>query len=289
LRHGYQVSQLSTAVESLMSMSRGTTEHTVYIGNKFKLAKKLKSSTGLSNSVVDKIIASLTWRSGQKYVLAPIVMIVSQCYFSLTGVIGAIDLQLENHFSDPRYSDQLGKKFEEKCRKILSSQGFAVYPGSLELRIKYLPDDVSMRLWNRIKIGTDIDILARKNEYLYLLECKERRLSKGKETKLANLLSKTQTDLKYRGLWIRNNLDAFKAMVGRDWAEKLVGGGTEFGIAPILVSNHPIEKLAEEDIPLLTIFELQRFGEVKSKEDKGKRYAYLSDAVSGNTQRVAIL
>ena len=143
---------------------------------------------------------------------------------------------------------------------------------------------------NRIKIGTDIDILARKNEYLYVFECKERRLSKGKETKLANLLSKTQTDLEYRGLWIRNNLDAFKAMVGRDWAEKLVGGGTEFGIVPILVSNHPIEKLAEEDIPLLTIFELQRFREAVSKEeDKGKRYAYLSDTVSGNTQRVAIL
>jgi hypothetical protein len=287
--HGYSVSQLSTAIESLMSMTRKTTEHTVYVGDKFKLANELKSSTGLSNSVINKVIASLTWRSGMSYVHAPIVTNGAQRYFSMTGVIGAIDLQLESHFSDPRYSDQLGKKFEEKCREILCSQGFTVYPKSLELPVKYLPDEVSMRIWNRIKTGTDIDVLARKKEYLYLFECKERKWSKGDEKRLTNLLSKTQTDLKYRGVWIRNNLDAFKAMVGQDWAEKLVSGGPEFGIIPLLVSNHAIGNLAEPYVPLVTIFELQRFNEVTSKRVQGERFAYLSDAEGSISQKVVIL
>ena len=272
-----------------MSMTRKTTEHTVYVGDKFKLANELKSSTGLSNSVINKVIASLTWRSGMSYVHAPIVTNGAQRYFSMTGVIGAIDLQLESHFSDPRYSDQLGKKFEEKCREILCSQGFTVYPKSLELPVKYLPDEVSMRIWNRIKTGTDIDVLARKKEYLYLFECKERKWSKGDEKRLTNLLSKTQTDLKYRGVWIRNNLDAFKAMVGQDWAEKLVSGGPEFGIIPLLVSNHAIGNLAEPYVPLVTIFELQRFNEVTSKRVQGERFAYLSDAEGSISQKVVIL
>ena len=287
--HGYRVSQLSTAIESLMSMTRKTTEHTVYVGDRVKLTKELKASTGLSNSVVGKIIASLTWRSGLSYVRAPIVTNGGQCYFSMTGVIGALDLQLEDHFSDPRYSDQLGKKFEEKCREILRSRGFTVYPRRLGLPVKYLPDEVSIELRNHVKVGTDIDVLARKNEYLYLFECKERKRSKGNEKRLANLLSKTQTDLKYRGVWIRNNLDSFRAMVGQDWAEKLVGGGPEFGIIPLLVSNHAIDNLAEPYVPLVTIFELQRFNEVTSKRVQGERFAYLTDAEGNISQRVIIL
>lgn len=254
--NGYSVGDFVNACEALARLARPCF-HPVYQNDKAELAKEVRRITKLSNAVVGRILLSLTWRNGANPLTSPILPVGSQRIFSMRGAMSGELSRLEAHFGGPQYSDQAGKHFEARCRDILASQHFKVYPDRLDVVGEYLPTELSVQLWNHIKTGTDIDVLAARGDFVLVLECKERNHASKKIVPLAHLLDKLREDLVYRTRWIQH--ESLEGLIGKEWATKLTGSGHDLWLVPLIVTNYPID-MESDAIPIITFQELGRLG-----------------------------
>jgi hypothetical protein len=174
----------------------------------------------------------------------------------------AVILQrLDLNFRSPIYSDEVGKRFEQACRRVLSSEGFGVFPGRLNLPFQYIPSGAARQVGQRIKTSTDIDVIARKGDFLLVVECKERTRPRRGSLYLQNLLAKMSVDLQYKTLWIRANTQEASKLLGKEWGRLLVNE-SDIWYVPLLVSNFPVDLPADLKSVVLSLSELERLAGV---------------------------
>jgi len=262
-RFGYSLHDFVTACQELLEIAR-LQFHTVYRGERTQLAKEVKRRSGLSNSKVNEIVTALTWRKGSTPFQSPIISIGSDRIFNFQHIMAGLTSTLDNHFSSSPYSNEKGVLFEERCRQLLNSKGFEVFPSRLNIVEEYLPPDISLQLWNHVKQSTDVDLIARKSNFLLICECKERKQTVGHELRLKNLFSKFKVDLKYKTLWLRTNHEKFSQLLSENWSNKLLQGRSQLWLVPLLISNLPVNTDNETKIGLLTYSELDRLADSTS-------------------------
>ena len=150
-----------------------------------------------------------------------------------------------------------GEAFENGCRKMLSDGGLNTIPGRVDILEPILPPDVSISLWGKQKMGTDIDVIAAFSNNILVLECKEYKWNLPTESE-NNLFRKFQIEHFYRTKWISDNLRKFETYAGKDWgniAGKLEPSPIYF--FPLLISTRLVETGESEKAPLLTFVELK--------------------------------
>lgn len=150
-----------------------------------------------------------------------------------------------------------GEAFENGCRKMLREGGLNTIPERVDILEPILPPDVSISLWGKQKMGTDIDVIASFSNNILVIECKEYKWNLPSESE-SNLFRKFQIEHFYRTKWISGNLKKFGAYVGKDWSNialKLEPSPIYF--FPLLVSSRLVETGESEKAPLLTFIELK--------------------------------
>jgi len=175
-------------------------------------------------------------------------------------MMGTVFHHLDYNLHSPTYSDELGKRFEQACRTVLSSKGFEVFPDRLNLPFQYIPANASPLVGQRIKTSTDIDVIARKGDFLFVIECKERTRPKRGTSRLQNLLTRVSIDLQYKTLWIRANTQEVSKLLGSEWS-KLLASESSIWYVPLLVSNFPIDLPSDMRSAVLSLSELERLAE----------------------------
>ena len=173
-------------------------------------------------------------------------------------------LSLLDRCFDELYDNNLkGKAFENACRNMLEEKGLRTVPRRIDVFEPLLPLDVSVTLWGKQKMRTDIDVLANVKNNILVLECKEAkpRLPQLREQ---NQFKKYIVEHIHKVKWISLNLEKLKNYIGIEtWRSLKVDEGRTMRFFPLLVSNIVVESNEFRDAPITTFLELK---EIISKD-----------------------
>jgi hypothetical protein len=157
---------------------------------------------------------------------------------------------------DEAYEEGLkGPVFEEACRNTLRKKGFNTLPNCVKINEPMLPKDISIKLWLREKLNTDIDVIASNGNQIILLECKEIKSVSLRETQ-NNQFRKYIDELFWRSRWVASNLEKFKKYVGESWEVLQINPKKPVTVLPLVVSNNLVEIEIEGYPPIVTSNEL---------------------------------
>ncbi len=234
-RFGYSVEEFKNVCQSLKDLARARPPHSIWYGAPNKLTSRIEKDTRIGKRSVRLILDSMIWDHNLPPFLFPMYRLESFFVFSLWRVMLAEASRLELHFADSVNNDVKGKAFERACRTLLSKHGFLVLPERLPVNGEYLPREVSMNLWGRVKNQTDIDVVGQKGRFILVLECKETKRPDVKMLKKVHFLEKCAEELSYKTKWM---IEQYKSAKPTDTREKALPQ-LEVGkwVVPIVIST----------------------------------------------------
>lgn len=256
--YGYSAKSLKAIVEALELTALGRT-HAVVRDSWHRLIVKIAKKTNLLRASVETILRSLTYDDGNSLVDSAIISFGREVAYNFHRLSMAVRGRLEKCFREAYDNNMKGKVFEEKCRKLLKSKGFAVFPRRVIIREEFLPKDVSTELWGHVKRSTDLDVLANKGNLVLLLECKEKKPSTTRVVKLKNLFQKFSIELYYKAKWTCENKRRLEHYIGEELASCLsVSKDSPSFVIPLVVCNFLVKDVKSDYSPVITYSELRR-------------------------------
>lgn len=231
--------------------------HTVGVLNLSKLLtmEKLRKAYGLKN--VRKVIQLLydpTKSMGRRDGL----IILGDTVMTNFKRLGITRLALLNKCFNEVYDNNLkGQAFEDACRKMLREKGLKTVPERVEISEPILPLEISVSLWDKQKVKTDIDVIACSNNNVLIIECKEIKwhLPRLREQ---NQFKKYLIEHLHRVKWISFNLEKFENYVGHGhWLSSAINQDQPVYLFPLLVSNIVVDADEFKKAPIVTFLELK--------------------------------
>lgn len=252
LTYGFTIGDFGRVTDALEEMALSRSHH-LYNDLYPKAVRNAAKISEVPSNIVTKIMQTLTWQSGTLTRHFPIIKLNVTYAFTLIGIRRAVHSRLQGAFLE--YDNNLkGEAFERSCRELASTCRLTVYPGRLEVPDQVLSDDDSYRIWGRKKVGTDFDVLATRGQYLIALECKERKTTTLRKTRLGNMMHRYMDELVLKGRWLAQNLVAVERVPE---FHKTVGENAKV-LLPILVYNFVVDEFGPPK-QLLTFRELSYF------------------------------
>jgi len=254
---GYSMSDFQKVVVGLQRLARPRGFHMVYVDLREKALRDIVKSTGLSKHVVGNVLDSLTWKMNASARHLPLVPAQMRIIFSFRQIMAVISRRLQGFF-DSIYDDVnvKGEFFECASRRELSSHGFSVHNGRLEIFEQVLTDRDSNELWGHTKKRTDFDVLGSKGGFLIIVESKERKRKIETGRGLRNIFTKYYREHFLKCKWLSTHLNYLN---GSPCLEAMPSTGRKF-ILPLIVCNRLIQDL-DPAVPLLAFKEFSYFSE----------------------------
>ena len=226
-------------------------EHTVCCQETSRLATKI--GTGLGTGVALQIMNSMIRHTRTSLDLFPIVEIEGRSIFQYGRVLSALSNRAKLVYDTKYGNDPKGKAFEERCRNVLVDCGLAVIPRPTEIRSGFMLE----------KNSTDIDVIARKNQFILVLECKaEKYRVSGKydsndPNTTQNKFATYATETYRRAEWLCEPGNIGRTE-DRDLA-RLISEQPEWQLLPLVVTTYPINPGARQrKVGVITLAELER-------------------------------
>jgi len=249
---GYTFEEFVAFTEFLGRLAR-TRDHSVYYEREDALLQLAKDDS-FEPRIATKIISSLTLRQGARPEAFPIFRINDFLLFSLRRIL-ALQIQrpveiFEHHLNN----DIRGREFEKHCRRLLRERGFSVYPRRLIIT-DFLPANVSIELWGFEKKKSDVDLIATKNGFVLVAECKElKRKGKGRRkhrTSDLNVLIKAGRENYYKA----RRLSETRRNLVNPKATNLLSAPDLRVIVPLVVTNQQYRSGGAEDVAAVVALE----------------------------------
>ena len=279
---GYSYTELIRMCQAMIDLSRPGT-NSVFIGAPKKTVEELSKRSGLAPLVVRRIADSITWREGSEMVRFPILNVDGWVVFSMVGALRPL-FGINYFFNDYYSTDIKGRVFEDRCRAVLKDGGFEVFPDRLYVPYQMIPDGVCLRIFGQVKKSTDLDVLARRDEVILLVECKERKSIAFSGVHRQNEFRNFVTELQHKALWMSEHTEIVTELCGNHKQLVRTNDGPLY-LVPLLVSNDIVDLPFDTPILQLTYTELKHLAEdrVDLKIEKhGEIYELNLEAVLPN-------
>ncbi|MCW4018585.1 MAG: hypothetical protein NWF00_07925 [Candidatus Bathyarchaeota archaeon] len=164
---------------------------------------------------------------------------------------------LEKCFYEAYDNNLKGVMFEEGCRKMLQANGFLTFTERVVIAEPFLPEEVSVKLWGKIKRGTDVDVIACNNQVVLVIECKEAKWTPP-SISTKNLMTKYSIEHFYRAKWVCANFHKIRGNIRLQRSDNISEKcKNKLYFFPLLVSNIVTEIKPEGKAPLVTFTELK--------------------------------
>jgi hypothetical protein len=164
---------------------------------------------------------------------------------------------LQDCFDDSYENDLKGKAFEEACRKTLRKNKFNTLPERVAINEPTLPSEVSKKFGIKQKSRTDVDVIACRNNQVFVIECKEIKfkLSRPRDK---NLFRRYTIEHVYKVKWISENFIKFtkKYLTKEQMASLSIDPQRPINFVPLVVTNRLIKMEELNYFPLITHKEL---------------------------------
>jgi hypothetical protein len=234
--------------------------HMVGIWDPFELSKKIKAKTHARPSTIRKVTNLLSTSPELVRTSCAAIILDSKILVNFHRLTLARLVLSENCFEEACSTDLKGPIFEEACRKLMLKKGLATLPSSVDIPEPMLPKQVSLKLWNRHKNESEIDVVSCYDNRIIVIECKEIKLAK-KSRKLRKLILKKferySADHFYRTRWIADNVGKFEKYVGENLSDALsIDKSKSINFFPLIVTNKDVE-IEEKEVPIITYRELE--------------------------------
>jgi len=150
---------------------------------------------------------------------------------------------VEDCFYDYCEANIKGEIFEGLVRDTIKKYDWHTVEENIEVNAEYMPRDLSLALFNKVKKRTDIDVLGRRKNALIVIECKEikwDRLTRRK-TRMINLFRKYEAETFYKVRWVASEYIKFLNMLSLEQRNSLNLFDSNPSVAiALLVSNIPV-------------------------------------------------
>jgi hypothetical protein len=233
-KHGVMFSIYSAIIQQMVSIAYSSKMTCAYLP-KSRLIAKIIKNLDLKRSDVERVINSLIWQPGYSITEKPIITNGIQCLYSWVTVANGLFGPIYQYYDTLIDNDLKGKLFENECRKIFSiKKSDYVFNNRLIINRPILPQEISMKLWGYLKKRTDVDVIAVKNNILFIVECKSKKKPSSRKFRVENLFEKYYEELLYKTNWIVKNFEQFKQIA---ISQKYVIPNECKFVMPLLVSN----------------------------------------------------
>jgi hypothetical protein len=246
---GYSISQLAEVLLTLERISLSK-KHTIVMSSHRRLAVRIAKHTTLTRKRVEGLLKELS-----RDEMSRLLYINGQILTNWRRVVTTFLTLLNECFVEAYDNNPKGAIFEERCRALLRENDFIVYPHRVVIKEPMLPAEISINIWGKIKKKTDLDVLAIKDHFLLLLECKERCIKSRIGLSEQNLFDRYRIELWYKAQWIQRNPEKMKKYVSGPF-DFFSHPPNKIYMLPMLVCNFPV--ISDDDpLPLLTYNELK--------------------------------
>jgi hypothetical protein len=236
--YGVTLEVFTSIVVELLTKCYGSNGHMVGVWSRSDLVNgkllKAKFSAEDKAKVIDVLLSNGKTKNAKTHFFVPFGNLIFTNFRRLQeAYIGFPQICF-----DEAYEEGLrGPVFEEACRNTLRKKGFNTLPNCVKINEPMLPKDISIKLWLREKLNTDIDVIASNGNHIILLECKEIKSVSLRETQ-NNQFRKFIEELFWRSRWVASNLERFKMYVGEAWEVLQINPEQPVTVLPLVVSNN---------------------------------------------------
>lgn len=201
---------------------------------KSRLLTKIRKNTGCSKKSIEHIFKMFTWEKNSSILKRPLIFDGINYLYSWVNTALSFSSPIDECYDKVIDNDLKGKDFENDCRIIFKNNHRLVCDKRIIIDKPILSADVSMELYGYQKNGTDIDVIGSKDDILFIIECKERKIPRIRENTLLNHFEKYYQELLHNARWISENFIEFqKIAISQD---VIVDTNYKF-VIPLLVSN----------------------------------------------------
>lgn len=201
---------------------------------KSRLLNKIKKGTGCSKKNIERILEAFTWKENHSILQRPLIFDGINYLYSWTNIITPFFSPIHECYDKIIDNDLKGKDFENDCRIILRNNNMLVCDKRIIVDRPILTVDISMELWGYQKNGTDVDVVGARDDILFIIECKERKIPGIRENTLINHFEKYYRELLHNARWISENFTEFQKIMNSQ--NVFINANYRF-VMPLLVSN----------------------------------------------------
>jgi hypothetical protein len=232
-KYSIQFHLYCSIIEQIVNIIYSSNSTCVYLP-KSRLLTKIKKTTNCKITDIEKIINPLIWEKGSSIFEKPVILDGIHYIFSWVTMANGLLAPIYRCYDELIDNDLKGRLFENECRKAFRDDANFIFNDRLVINRPILPDEASVKLWGYIKKRTDLDVLAIKNDILFILECKSKKTPLSKRIRVDNLFMKYYEELLYKANWVSQNFEEFRQIANSQKCE--ISENCKF-IVPLLVSN----------------------------------------------------
>ncbi|MGI0047429.1 MAG: hypothetical protein ACREBB_09635 [Nitrosotalea sp.] len=201
---------------------------------KSRLLTKIRKGTGCSKKNIEHVLEVFTWKKNYSISQRPLIFDGINYLYSWTSAIMSLSSPIHECYDKTIDNDLKGKDFENDCRIIFKNHHMLVCDKRIIIDRPILTADVSIELLGYQKNGTDIDVVGARDDILFIIECKERKIPNIRENTLMNHFEKHYQELLHNARWISENFTEFQKIMN---SQKVFIDTNYRFVMPLLVSN----------------------------------------------------
>ncbi|HVB11903.1 MAG TPA: hypothetical protein VNE86_02125 [Nitrososphaerales archaeon] len=189
---GYTYENFLEMTDSMLELIRKSGD-SVYAKPKADLVTSLRRSAGRKQSV-GQIVQLLTASNPEELNELPIIEVDGMSMFNGKRVLLCQVSQPEYIFDNFCDSNFKGRLFERRVRDILLADSVDVYPKPIEIIGSFEPTGKKSR--------TDIDVIAKKDEFVFVTECKEQKFESRHPIHNKNIIAQAKVEIYHKAVWL---------------------------------------------------------------------------------------
>lgn len=226
--------------------------------------RELTSKMGIAPEEVSSVLGKLDAYAGRSPYRPLIPLVGKVRASSFDHAAGYTLLILERVFYGPYDPDLRGRAFEVRCGRVLERLGYRL----VHRHPIQFDETIRTAILNRLdyaKRGTDIDLLACRDNILLLLECKEikPRTSTRSRKLLVRRIEDARSRLDLVAEWVAGNDSAHEQVILTKVAAAIGYDRSRKGaIIPIVVVNFEPKAIQKGKVPFLRFEQLQDLADV---------------------------
>lgn len=244
---------ITLALKNLVK-SRSTA---VIIIPKQRLITKLKKDSSCNKQTIQQVLNFFTKNKDDEFPKKGLLFNGTDYIFSWSTIGYFHRYPLEKLYYDYINANSIGVAFEKECRNILLANSCKVFADRLIVRKQMIPTEISKKLWNVVKKQGELDVVAIKEKFVIILECKSELPRLKKSESQLNTLLKFDEELWYKANWIAHNFDEFNQILK---SQGFIIPSTVSKILPLLITSF-IKPQHEKSVS----FTIQEVSDIVSK------------------------
>jgi len=190
-------------------------DNAVGIESKNRLVIKIKKICGLDRKTIQKTINYLLVTKNDRIKEKCIIESNSNYFFSWTMVTLSCNKVVSKIYDIWVDDNSKGILFEEDCKQIFKKRKLVCNSKRILIKKRIIPENISEKLWNKIKNWGELDVVGIQEKILFIIECKSEFPKLKKSNRQMNFLAKYYEELWYKSKWISENMDEFKIIMNK--------------------------------------------------------------------------